>query len=189
MIYGAYLPLAKQQAILLGDLSNTIVHPYFVHFSNLAGCQFYRQNRKNHDFLYIQAVHLKSTLDSLASMKEEEDPLQVAQANFWMGRACVYAQRLRWATHYLKKSVQIMRRNNNLLPTSKEDSTQAANLGFPAPEFSEEVHERAAFLAQALSYEICIYFAGQPDTVVRGLRLADGVNHALLVSVILSAPS
>lgn len=87
LIYGIHIPFAKQQAILVGDLSSAIVHPFYVYFANLSGCVFY-QERKGHQFLScVESAHLQSTLDALGTMVEENDPFTMAQANFLMGMA------------------------------------------------------------------------------------------------------
>lgn len=145
---------------MFGDLSGTFIHPFFIHFANLAGAQAFQEQQGHFGLLYIQALHLHFTLEAFHTMKEEDDPFALAQANFFMGMAYGHIQKIHVAARYLKRSVGIVRRNRiRFIPMLSGDET---NDLCSLPPFSEEVHERAAFLAQMLYSEIVVYLLGQP---------------------------
>lgn len=163
MTYGIYLPFAKLQALINGDLSGAIIHPFFIHLANLAGAHFWQERAGGYCLLHLQAGYLQSTLDSFATMEEDTDPLSIAQACWSMMMLYGMVQRPK-ALRQLKRCMEILQRNNIRfvpLPSDHEDP----NIPSPCspPEFTEYVHERAAFLAQIVYAEAFLYLIGQSD--------------------------
>lgn len=167
MIVGIYLPWVKRQAVLRGDTSSLDVHPFYIHYANLVGCQLYQERLGAYSLLPIQAVHLVSTLEALESMDELGDPLAIAQANSLIGSAFGYANALRKAKGFLRKSVEIVRRNNVRFVEIQSGEAAQQRLDIrSSPELLEQVHERAVVLAQMVHVEILSYLIGQqPSTM------------------------
>lgn len=159
-----YLTAVKEKALLLGDLSGAIIHPFFVHLANLAGVQFYQERLGRYCLLPILAGHLQSTLEALTTMKEEDDPISLARAYWAMTIVYAFPSAIRAAQRYLLRAVEIIRRNNIRFVRYLADSGSQLELSVPSilEPFSEEVHERVAFLADMLHVETYIYIAGQP---------------------------
>jgi hypothetical protein len=114
--------------------------------------------------LPAQAFHLRRTLKSFASMREEDDPFNFALANFYMGLSNGYIQNVKTSIRLLRRSVEVVRRNGiRFVPISSGDACQQHHDSLSSiPEFSEDVHERAAFLSQMLYTESFLFLAGQP---------------------------
>jgi hypothetical protein len=165
LLNGVHLETRKQQALILGDLSNTIIHPFYVHFAHLVGCHMYQEYQGHFGLLYIQAVHLRLSLEALATMVEEDDPVSLARANHFMAMAHAYTRNVRSSKYYLRKTVDIIqRRQIRCVPISRTDSAHhESKVLTKVPPFSEEVHERVVFLAQMLYAGTFVYLAGQPE--------------------------
>lgn len=103
-------------------------------------------------------------------MKEEDDPLALAQANLFMGSAYGYAQALGTGKKYLKRSVEIIRRHKLRFVTisTGDRATQRVDI-LSSQEVMDEVHERAAFLAQTLFIETLAYIMGQTSSNRTGI--------------------
>lgn len=165
LTYGIFMTPAKESALLMGDLSGTIIHPFFVHLAHLAGCVFYQERRLGrYGLLSILAGHFQLTLAALATMKEEDDPLALARAYWAMTIAHVFPSSVSAAQRYLFKSMEVIRRNNlRFIRCAADNGSQLDSIVSPVvEEFSEEVHERVAYLADMLHVETYVYIAGQP---------------------------
>jgi hypothetical protein len=180
---GVYLPTTKQQALILGNLSNTTIHSFFVHFAHLVGCHMYQEFQGRFSLLYIQAIHLRLALEALATMVEEDDPFSLARAYHYMAMAYAYTRNVRYSKHCLRKSVDIIqRRKIRCVAITVGDSTQREpDVLPPVPPFTEEVHERVAFLAQMLYAGTFVYLVGQPEVFESGFD--DGFDFGLPVCV------
>lgn len=107
-------------------------------------------------------------------MKEEDDPIVLAQANFCIGAAAVHCRSFRIGKRYLKRAVQIIRRNDIRFvpspPVVDGESTIIVSLVEP-PRLMEE---RVTLLTQVVSMELLLYLLGQPTLVLTGFEvLAD----------------
>jgi hypothetical protein len=162
VVLGMYIPLVKRQALLTADLSHKRIHPFFVHFAHLVGCQLYQELRGQYILLSIQAVHLRLTLDVLEKMVEEEDPFIFAQANFYVGIAHAYGiNAYREAKRYCQTAVQVFRRNNiRFVSVSTGHDVESKR------EDLEELHERTVFLGHMLYLETHVYLIGQPSATM-----------------------
>lgn len=160
MINGIYLPALKREALFLGDTSGTHLHPFFVHFAELAGSTYYQEILGSYCMLPAQAMHLQCSLDALHSMREEDDPLSLAQAYFYMGMAHAYMQAIKVGKRYFKKCVDVVQRNKiRFVPISNGDGDSLNIISTP-PESQECVHERVVFLAQMVYLEDVVYIIG-----------------------------
>jgi hypothetical protein len=148
-----YFSFAKQQAILLGDLSNTFVHPFFVHLAHLVGCFLYQERRKNNFLSSARAIHLQLVYKSLATIKEEDDPLTLAQAYACMSVGCLYIPDTRLTKLYIAKCAEIVKKHLRFVPRSAE----AQRTDYSRLEFLEEVRERSVFIARLLSLQMFSY--------------------------------
>lgn len=52
--FGLYFPPAKRQAIILGDTSGIVVHP-FMYFAQLVGCHFYQEPQRVFFLLHLES--------------------------------------------------------------------------------------------------------------------------------------
>lgn len=107
-------------------------------------------------------------------MKEVEDPLVFAQANFYLGSAAVHCSSATVGKRYLKRSVDIIRRNNIRFVPAPADHEAVSKVAGPNSllvEPLELVEERVTLLTQMVGIEIFIYLLGQPSAVLTGFEL------------------
>lgn len=123
------------------------------------GCHIYQEHRADPSLIHLQEINRSLACECLENMREENDPFTFAQAHHFMAIACLYNHGLiRAGTFHHKRAVEAIKRNNIRFVPSQQGlpCTRAA--------FSEEVHERAVFLAQVVYSEINKRFlAGDPE--------------------------
>jgi len=163
---------AKQEAILSGDLSNTIIHPFFIHFAHLFGCNMYQEHRGHYSHLLLLDAHLHFARDALLSMKEGDDPLSFAQACFLMFLVCIYNQNIYLGSRYMKLVAGTIKRNDiRFVPRHTVGYMANQHINSPVSEFSEEVHERGSFLSEVLYSEVdLILLTGGKETALLDLH-------------------
>lgn len=99
-------------------------------------------------------MHVQLCWESLLAMREEDDPLQKAQAWMFMASGSVYTHNITRAKHYLKRCLEIVKRNNIRMVENRvdEDAISSSTL-----ELTEESHERVAFLGQLVYWLNYLY--------------------------------
>lgn len=108
-------------------------------------------------------MHLHLTLDALASMKERDDPYSYAQAHLFLALTYGYAHSMSLGKRYLKKAVEIIRRNRlRFVPISDGDVAQSQE------EDTESLYERVTVLAQMVYVGIITYLVGQYPSPIMG---------------------
>lgn len=164
-MHGSYIPFAKLQAIIIGDLSGAFIHPFFIHFAEVSGCHFYQHNRSDFSLLQHQDELLRTTYEALNTMRPEDDPLAYAQAQIYMSMAVMNTgntENIKIAMSHLRKGANTIRTFNiSFVPQG------AGGNGSIVQEiegYSEEAHERAVFLSKILHFEayLTLYVMGLP---------------------------
>jgi len=152
---GIYLPFGKYQAIIIGDMSNACVHPFFIHFAHTIGCHFYRAGRADLPMPEMQNAHLTLAYQALQEMKEEDDPFIYGQAYHYLALSSLYSQATQTAIAYHEEAVKIVERNG--LHILKDPGCMISD---PAHLEASEVLERAVFLGTLLHTEILLDMFG-----------------------------
>ncbi|KAF9785874.1 hypothetical protein BJ322DRAFT_1056718 [Thelephora terrestris] len=151
---GIPLTFAKQHAIALGDVSGTIIHRFFIYFMTVYGCHLDQERRRNFDFVHVQALLTQLCLEIVLTIVEAEDPFTFLQAYYVMANSCFYTYTYAPAKRYLKKAVDVAKRNGiRLVDRSFSDSSDSPNHNVimdPPPEYLESVQERVATLVQLI---------------------------------------
>ena len=177
-MHGSYIPFAKLQAIIIGDRSGAFIHPFFVHFAELSGCHFYQYDRSDYSLLQYQAELLRATYDSLDTMRPEDDPLAFAQAQIYMSMGVMNTGNIKIAMNHLRKGADTIQSFNiTFVPQTAGGSE---NFVQEIGGYSEEAHERAAFLSKILHFEayLSFYVMGLP-----GIQCFDADRDRSKVSV------
>ena len=78
--FATFLPVAKLQAIILGDTSSTFVHPCFIHIAHVIGCHLHQDNRQDYGLNHLELLHLNTVCHSLEAM--DRSPQQQSQPRF-----------------------------------------------------------------------------------------------------------
>ena len=148
---GIYLPFGKHQAIILGDMTNACVYPFFVHFAHAIGCHFYRARREGFATQEMQDTHLALAYQNLQQMKEEDDPFAYGQAHHYLALSALCFQATQPAIAYHEEAVKIVERND--LHILKDPGHMISD---PSHLEASEVLERAVFLGTLLHMEIVL---------------------------------
>jgi hypothetical protein len=158
--HGSYIPFAKLQAIIIGDLSGAFVHPFFIHFAEVSGCHFYQHNHPNLCLLQHQGELLRTAYEALDTMRPEDDPLAYAQAQIYMSMAVMSTGSIKVAMSHLRKGVNTIRSFNIRFVSQGVGGEE--NIVQEIGGYSEEAHERAVFLSKILHFEayLSLYVMG-----------------------------
>ena len=78
--FAIFLPVAKLQAIILGDTSSTFLHPCFIHIAHLIGCHLHQDNRQDYGLNHLELLHLNTVCHTLEAM--DRSPQQQSQPRF-----------------------------------------------------------------------------------------------------------
>ena len=79
---GLRLRSDKQEAIMRGDLSGTVVHPFFVHQAHGLGMHFCTSLPDGKTAIIMQARYAQLTWESVASISEDQDRFLLLEAMF-----------------------------------------------------------------------------------------------------------
>ena len=164
-MHGSYIPFAKLQAIIIGDLSGAFIHPFFIHFAEVSGCHFYQHNRSDFSLLQHQDELLRTAYEALSTMRPEDNPLAYAQAQIYMSMAVMNTgttENIKIAMSHLRKGANTIRNFN--IKFVPQGAGWNGSVIQEVGGYSEEAHERAVFLSKILHFEayLSLYVMGLP---------------------------
>lgn len=110
--FGFFFRLSKQAVIHLGDLEDPAVPPFFIHFAHMMGRYIFQERRNSFSLAHTQAMHLNLCLDSLLTMKEDDDPLALAQVYHCSALACLHTHIPHSAMTFVEKALDIVERHD-----------------------------------------------------------------------------
>lgn len=159
---------------MLGDVSGTVIPPFFVYYAELSGRHAYQLSRREFSLWESQAALAQFAFRFLSMIRTEDDPLAFVQAHWAVALAMMVIgnPNLAWK-HYRRAIIVIRRRDIRFAPLANSNVTcpeiPSFTTGFIP---SEEDHERVAFLAKVLYLEAFLYFyvSGLPGAKVWGNR-------------------
>ena len=126
-----------------------MVHPFFIHLAQLAGCHFYQEHRGEFFLLHLEAMYLDMAWDSFKELTEGDNSFAVAQAYLLMSLAYLYSQHAYLGRKFFQKAIALFRAHWVDFSTS------------PLPDLSESLQERIGFLGEAIYTEIdCNFMFG-----------------------------
>ena len=133
----------KQQALLQGDTSGDVIHPFFVYGAQVWGMYFCDSMDNSPAMVRLQAKYLQITLELLAEISKGNDWELRAQVGVWITSGSLTLRRGDVTNLYIRKSCE---------------AVEMARLQFvptygPPPEFSEELHEKLSVLSQIIYFE------------------------------------
>jgi len=157
---GIYLTREKQEALLNGDTSNTVIHSIFVHQACSYGMYFDQDSVHTPAALRFQARYSQLAWEELAKIQKGNDDYLKAQAMLSISSCCIVFRWIDFARQYIRKACH---------------SANAAGLQFipkygKPPEYSEQVRERSAVLSQVIYFEnylFLVYGGPEPSLTAR----------------------
>ena len=168
LVHGNIYTSAKAQAITLGDISGTVIPPFFVYYAELAGRHQYQLSRMEFSLWKSQGVLGQLAFRFLSTIRLEDDPLTFAQAHWMIALALMVLGNPNFAwKHYRRAMTTIRRHDIRFAPKliAHRSGIPSITTGFIP---SEEDHERVAFLAKILYLKVFLsfYVSGLPGTKV-----------------------
>ena len=161
----------KQQALLRGDTSGTIIHPFFIPAAQSLGMHFCEGMDNSPAMIRLQARHLQRSMELLMDIFKGHDLELRAQAALWVVAGSITMPVTHLNSFYIKMSCEaIDAAGLRFIPT----------YGRP-PEFSEDLHEKLSLLSQAIYFENFLFltYGGAEPTMTA--RLEDEFRHQLQV--------
>ncbi|KAF9646810.1 hypothetical protein BDM02DRAFT_2889392 [Thelephora ganbajun] len=133
----------KQQALLRGDTSGAVIHPFFISAAQSLGMHFCEGMGNLPAMIRLQAKYLQTCLELLADIFKGHDWELRAQAVLWAVVGSVISWQSHLTTLYVKKSCEAVNTAKlQFVPT----------YGRP-PAFSEDLHEKFCVLSQVIYFE------------------------------------
>jgi len=168
LVHGNIHTSEKAQAIMLGDISGTVIPPFFVYYAELSGRHQYQLSRMEFSLWGSQGVLGQLTFRFLSMIRMEEDPFAFAQAHWTVALAMMVIGNPNLAWKHYRRAMTVIRRHDiRLVPLANTNPPEIPpiTIGFIP---SEGDHERVAFLAKILYLEAFLYFyvSGLPGTKV-----------------------
>ena len=171
--FGIYLPSPKQDAVLRGDLSGTVVHPWFVYVMAAFGVRFCAGVTLSPGMTQALARNIQRGYEEFVEIMRGSNADLTAQ--IFVSLAAI-TLRVRW----LNPSRQCLMKACMIL--------HAANLRFiPAfgrpPGLSEDVRERAVVLSQTIYFESYMFLAVDGTELKLSTRIEKEFRYELQVRV------
>ncbi|KAF9645625.1 hypothetical protein BDM02DRAFT_491555 [Thelephora ganbajun] len=167
----------KQQALLRGDTSGTIIHPFFISAAHSLGMHFCEGMANVPAMVRLQAKYVQESLELLTEIHKGSDWELRAQVAIWITAGSVI-MRLGYLTSlYVKRSCEAVDMARlQFVPT----------YGRP-PAFSEDLHERLSLLTQAIYFENFLFLTcGGPEPSMT-TRIEKEFRHKLQVRPAISS--
>ena len=97
---GIHLTSRKEEAIMCGDISGDVLHPFFVHFSNAVGMHLHASVEDSPAMLRLHARHAQRALERMSEAGKSDNAELKAQMLLWATSACTFQRWFRQARAY-----------------------------------------------------------------------------------------
>ena len=176
--FGIHFTGPKQNAVMRGDISNTVVHPFFIPAVAGLGVHFHTGIRGLPTVVQLRARYGQLGYEHLAEIRKGSDTSLQVQVFLYVAASSLYGRWLWFARQYLTKACIAL---------------NAAKLRFiPAvgrpPRLTEDVHERLATLSQVIYFEHYMFFAVDGIEPEMTTRIEKEFRRELRVRVHFLAP-
>ena len=168
---GVLFTSRKQQALLRGDTSGTIIHPFFIPAAQSLGMHFCEGMDDSPAMIRLQARHLQTCLELVADVFKRCDRELIARVALWIVAGSFILPFDTVLPQYLEKGCEaIDGAGLRFIPT----------YGRP-PEFSEDLHEKLSLLSQAIYLENFVFLTCGGAEPTMTARLEKEFRHQLQV--------
>ena len=157
---GLYFTQEKREAILHGDTSNSAVNRYFVDALQAIGMYLCEAPEQTPAMVRLQAKYSQRAWESLIHLKQTDQERAKVQALLLVAHSFIMLGFTAGAQLYFVKAYKIIEEELRFLP----------EYGPPA-EFSEQVHEEASVLSEAIYLENYLYLALGGPAPVKTVRI------------------
>jgi len=174
---GIYLGSKKQQALLRGDTSGTIINPFFIYVAQSLGMYFCEGIGSSPAMIRLQAKHGQACLESLAVIFRGRDWELWAQAALFVAAGSIMIP-VDVALHYIQKGYEAVDMGGlRFIPT----------YGRPR-EWSEDLHEKFSVLSQIIYFENFLFLTRGGAKPTATARIEKEFRYQLQVQPVSSSP-
>ena len=137
----------KQRALLRGDTSGAVIHPFFIPASHSIGMHFCKEVVSSPETDALQARYVQKALELLTRITEGDDMELQAQVALWITIGSTIIRLSDVTIAYCKKACEAVNTGGlQFIPT----------YGRPPP-LSDSVHEKLAVLSQVIYFENLLF--------------------------------
>ena len=171
----------KQQALLRGDISGSVIHPYFIPAAQALGMYYCEGMDSSPAMIRLQAKYLQAAFEWLAEVFKGRNWELKAQVALWTAAAS-FALSGKNSPMYLQKGFEAINTGGlQFVPT----------YGRPL-EFSDSLHEKLSVLSQAIYFENFLFLTCGGAEPTMTARIEEEFRYLLPVcptSSLLSVPN
>lgn len=139
----------KQQALLRGDTSGAVLHPWFIYGAQALGMYFCEGMGSSVAMVYLHAKYIQMSTEFIADMFKTRNWEVVSQATVWIMAGSIILKLGNVAHRWVRPGCEaITAARHQIIPAC----------GQP-PEFSEALHEKLSILTQAIYFENFLFLA------------------------------
>jgi len=161
----------KQQALLRGDTSGTVINPFFVCSAQSLGMFFCEGMDNLPPMIHLQARYMQMTLESLVDVFRGHDWELRVQVALWVAAGSIFLSVDNFTFLYIRRCCEaIDAARLQFIPT----------YGRP-PEFSEDLHEKLSVLTQVIYFENFLFLTCGGEEPTMTTKIEKEFRHQLQV--------
>lgn len=169
---GAYLAPRKQEALVNGDMSGVVLHPYFVHKVISFGMHHSTIVVDSPPMVLLHARYIQSFWEELVNIHQENNYDLKVQSLLFLIAGCMFVRFPRLAGLYLWKTCRML---------NAAEMRFIPKYGHPPP-FSDEVHEKSTVLSQLIWMENYLFLTCYGERPKLTARIEEEFRNELPVS-------
>lgn len=146
---GFHFSPLRQQALVNGDMSNVVLHRFFMYKFLSLGMHHSTILKSSPPMFLLHARYIQRFWEELAAIQQGEDFDLKVQAMLFLTSACIFVRLVQVASLYLWKTCKIL---------NGADIRFMPKYGHPPP-LSDEIHERSTVLSQIIWMENYLFLA------------------------------
>lgn len=161
----------RQRAVLDGDSSGSVIHPFFIPAAQSIGMYFCEGMASSHAMIRLQAKHLQRALECLAEVFKGDDWELRAQVALWVTSASITLSIDDYTFLYMQRCCEAVETaGSRFIPI----------YGRP-PLFSEELQEKLVVLSQIIYFENFLFLTWNGEEPAMTARIEKEFRHQLPV--------
>ena len=169
---GIHLTPLRQAALVNGDMSNAVLHPFFVYKALSLGVHHSTILEDSPPIALLLARYIQKFWEELACINRGNDLDLKVQAMFFLTSACFSVRLVHVAHLYLWKTCKII---------NGVDLRFTPKYGHPPP-YSDEVHEKSTVLSQVIWMENYLFLTCNGEKPKLTTRIEEEFRSVLPVS-------
>jgi hypothetical protein len=170
-LFGTHLTGPKQEAVIHVDLSNAVVHSFFVHAIAALGMHFCANASDSPETLRLHVKHAQLAWEQMAEISKGNEAYLKVQAFLQTATGSLYGRWFKFSREWLTRAcIALNAAKLQFIPS----------VGRP-PELTEDVFERLAILSQTIYFENYLFLTVDEIEPKMTARIEDEFRREVLV--------